>query len=70
MAVPREALAARAGGRDAGVRRCTDADSEMLGYFRGSLANIQIELGEIGAAIENSRMSLAIYERTKAAGHS
>ncbi len=45
-------------------------DSEMLGYFRGSLANIQLALGEIGAAIENSRMSLAIYQRTKAAGHS
>ena len=44
------------------------ADSVMVGFFLNSLASIQIEVGEIQAAIESSRKSLAIYERTRQRG--
>jgi eukaryotic-like serine/threonine-protein kinase len=43
-------------------------ENEMLGYYLGSLANIQLALGEIGSAIENSRKSIAIYQKTKQPG--
>jgi serine/threonine protein kinase len=43
-------------------------ENEMLGYYLGSLANIQLALGEIGSAIENSRRSVAIYQKTKQPG--
>jgi serine/threonine-protein kinase len=64
---PREALAHAQAVTTLGAE-VYGPDSEMLGYFRGSLANIQLALGEIGAAVENSRKSLAIYQRTKQPG--
>ena len=64
---PREALAHAQAVATLGAE-VFGADSEMLGYFLGSLANIQLDLGEIRAAIENSRRSLAIYHRTKQPG--
>ena len=64
---PREALAHAQAVATLGAE-VFGADSEMLGYFLGSLANIQLDLGEIRAAIENSRRSIAIYHRTKQPG--
>jgi serine/threonine-protein kinase len=43
-------------------------ENEMVGYYLGSLANIQLDLGEIGSAVENSRRSIAIYQKTKQPG--
>jgi eukaryotic-like serine/threonine-protein kinase len=44
------------------------ADNVMAGYFLNSLASIQIDVGEIRAALENSRSSLAIYQKTRQPG--
>lgn len=64
---PREALPHSQAAAKAAIE-VFGADSAMAGYFLNSLASIQIEVGEIRAAIENSRRSLAIDQKTRQPG--
>jgi len=64
---PREALPHSQAAATAAVE-VFGAESVMAGYFLNSLASIQIDVGEIHAAIESSRRSLDVYQKTRQPG--